>query len=93
MIFNYHSDGGHGWVKVEEDCLLEHGFAPRVTNYSYTDGINVYLEEDCDASRFFQILDSKGIQYKTKAIYDGDESPIRDLPRYKYNGNPIDKTA
>ena len=92
MILDYHSDGGHGWIKVEEKELINLGLAGLVTRYSYTDGVYVYLEEDLDATRFFSTLKEKGIEYKTKSIYDGDHSPIRDLARYVYRDKSLDKT-
>jgi hypothetical protein len=43
----------------------------------------VYLEEDCDATRFEQAAKSKGFEVTHESIYDGDNSPIRRKARYK----------
>jgi hypothetical protein len=53
--FTFHSDNGHGWLAVERaDCLALGFTANDFSRYSYlADGGKIYLEEDCDASKFF----------------------------------------
>jgi len=46
------SDSSHGWLKVPVSAY-ELADAP-ASSYSYTDGENVYLEEDMDAPRFMK---------------------------------------
>ena len=50
--FDFISDPGHGWVKVPIKLLRELGIAEKITTYSYRQGANAYLEEDCDATLF-----------------------------------------
>jgi hypothetical protein len=50
--FDYIVDPGHGWVKVPLALLRELDIADRVSRFSYYNKGYVYLEEDCDASRF-----------------------------------------
>ena len=49
-------DPGHGWLKVQFEELVRLGIENDVSQWSYRNGDNVYLEEDCDA-KFF--LDAK----------------------------------
>jgi hypothetical protein len=51
--FKVYSDPGHAWVKVPLVVLVELGVHKAITPYSYLNGLNAYLEEDCDASAFF----------------------------------------
>jgi hypothetical protein len=50
--FDYIVDPGHGWVKVPFELLRELGIEKQITSHSYYYQGHVYLEEDCDASRF-----------------------------------------
>lgn len=81
--FSFHEDPGHGWLEVPR--LLVKSLAPPVTNYSYTDATNIYLEEDGDAPRF---LDAYKARYPDEDIsivhecYD-THCFIRDLDRYE----------
>jgi len=52
-VFNYYSDPGHGWIKVPISLLEGLGIAGKVSRYSYMRKGFGYLEEDCDASLFF----------------------------------------
>jgi len=52
--FDFIQDPSHGWVKVPLMLLIELGIADQVTSFSYYNNGHVYLEEDCDASRFAQ---------------------------------------
>ena len=48
----WHSDPGHGWLKVHQSFLYKLGIADKISDFSYSDGLHghyVYLEEDCDA--------------------------------------------
>ena len=50
--FTFHTDPGHGWVEVPLQVIQELDINKDISSYSYTDGRNVYLEEDCDAGKF-----------------------------------------
>ena len=48
------SDSSHGWLKIPVSAY-ELADAP-ASQFSYTDGENVYLEEDMDAPRFLKAV-------------------------------------
>jgi hypothetical protein len=53
--FTFHQDPGHGWVAVDQRSLRELGMSfVDFSGYSYISksGNTIYLEEDCDASKF-----------------------------------------
>jgi len=53
QTFDFISDPGHAWLKVPVQLLRELGIADQITSYSYWRKGFAYLEEDCDASVFF----------------------------------------
>ena len=57
---DYIQDSGHGWFKVKIDALVKLGIAEQISGYSYWRGDWAYLEEDCDASRYFAALTAAG---------------------------------
>ena len=83
--YEVHYDAGHSWLKVPKDDLV--GYRVRggqITEFSHQDKDYVYLEEDIDAGMFL-IRERKRREIETVWIDDGDSSPIRNLPRYKYD--------
>ena len=57
-------DPGHAWLQVDKQTLAEFDLTPMdFSRYSYIDGNNLYLEEDCDAYKF--ILAVGEIRFKT----------------------------
>lgn len=80
--FTYHQDPGHGWLQVPKRMLSDWGISHDISSYSYTDGEHVYLEEDCDMSRFLQEADKRGVTVHIKAEYQ-DNAPIRNMPCYR----------
>ena len=73
--FIKHDDAGHGWLEVQESDLKELGvtvadFSP----YSYRKGTRLFLEEDCDAGKFFTLYKKKHDAYPSYVIqhHDGD---------------------
>lgn len=50
---DYIQDAGHGWFKVKIKTLETLGIDQLITPYSYMRGAWAYLEEDCDATTFF----------------------------------------
>lgn len=69
LKFVLYADPSHGWVKVKRDQLIRMGILNRISGYSYERGQYIYLEEDTDASEFFNRLDALGkkweVVYKT----------------------------
>ena len=60
MKFDVLTDPGHGWIKVPKKLLAELGIANKITPYSYMRGDFAYLEEDADASTFFEAMRAAG---------------------------------
>lgn len=58
--YPFFTDPGHGWLRVPRRDLVTLGVAHRITPYSYQKDAYVYLEEDCDASRFLQAAEAAG---------------------------------
>lgn len=53
--FKFYSDAGHAWLAVKFADLNKVGlYLKDISNYSYISGKTVYLEEDCDAAKFFK---------------------------------------
>lgn len=73
--FTKHEDPGHGWLEVDERELIEVGAtAADFSGYSYRKGHRLFLEEDCDASKFFTFYKNKFGAYPSYVIvhHDGD---------------------
>lgn len=76
MLFTFHTDPGHGWLEVPKHLVKR--LKVRVSQFSYWDSENYYLEEDCDAPRFLDALKANGIEYKSVHKHTDYDSPIRD---------------
>lgn len=63
----WHIDGGHGWLEVSKAKLKSLGIAHKISGFSYEKGDKAYLEEDCDASLFFESF------FNDKEWYKKDE--------------------
>lgn len=59
-VYPFFSDPGHGWLKVPMNDVRALGIAGEISHYSYRDGDNAYLEEDCDLSRFMHAAKAAG---------------------------------
>ena len=82
LIFDFHQDGGHAWLKVSKDLFNRTNLTVKhISLFSYHDNNNYYLEEDCDATMYLNNLKEQGIKYSFINIDDGDYSRIRNLPR------------
>ena len=77
-MYLFHTDPGHGWLQVKRQELVDLGILDKISHYSYQKGDDVYLEEDCDYSRFIMRMKELGRQVEVKelkpAVYD---SPVR----------------
>jgi hypothetical protein len=77
----FHSDPGHGWMAVKRKELIEMGILHTITAYSYQKGKTVYLEEDCDASTFFETyVKLYGVRPLVKSTHYENRAPC-----YYYN--------
>jgi hypothetical protein len=52
---------GHAWARFPKARLVKLGIADKITPYSYQNGTNAFLEEDCDLSTLLAVLKAKGI--------------------------------
>ena len=78
----FHSDAGHGWLAVKVSDLKMLGIETKITPYSYIKGKTVYLEEDCDMSKFIEAAKAKGITIEVRSGTPRDRSPIRSFKSY-----------
>lgn len=87
LPFTFYTDPGHGWLRVPKTYLEKEGISKAsFTSCSYENGKYVYLEEDCDFTRFVKILVDKGIIRSYQDLYPrigeshtDSSSSIRDL--------------
>jgi hypothetical protein len=86
-----YTDPSHGWAKVSLKELSRLNILDKISSYSYIhkNGLNAYLEEDCDLSTYLKALDAKGIQYKFKTLHTNKSSKIRSYSRYQLGINYI----
>jgi hypothetical protein len=89
--FIHHTDAGHGWVEVPKDLACALGFANEISNYSFHDRDNYYLEEDCDASLLTNALKKldQGFEISNLNVNEGD-SFVRALASVQRFQNTID---
>lgn len=84
LVFNFHSDAGHGWLAVKNSLIRELGLATKISSFSYTKVATSYLEEDRDAQLFIKAFTDKfGMAPTIKELKSRDYSPIRSMPRFK----------
>jgi hypothetical protein len=85
-MYLFHTDPGHGWLQVKRQELADLGILDKISHYSYQKGDDVYLEEDCDYSRFIMRMKELGRQVEVKdlkpAVYD---SPVRSYASFSSN--------
>lgn len=78
------SDPGHGWVRFSKKRLAELGIADKISSYSYQNGNNAFLEEDCDLSVLANALRDKGYEIKYSVNNSNRSSKIRNFERYQF---------
>ena len=83
MTFQFYSDPGHGWLRVDLASAKAVGLEPSsFSTYSYQQGHWLYLEEDCDASKFIDAFQAKHhFAPPVKNHHSNRESVIRNYPR------------
>jgi hypothetical protein len=86
-----YTDPSHGWAKVSLKELSRLNILDKISGYSYIhkNGLNAYLEEDCDLGLYLKTLDHKGIQYKFIEKNANKSSKIRSYARYQLGINYI----
>lgn len=81
--FNFYSDPGHGWLRVDLASITAVGLTPAsFSQYSYQQGPWLYLEEDQDASTFVKaFMDRHNRPPVVKEHHSNEDSVIRNYPR------------
>ena len=83
----FYSDPGHAWLKVSKWDLKELDIADKISRYSYMNGNNAYLEEDCDAGIYLNALKNIGLNYNIEEkVSHNLESVIRSYNSYQFIG-------
>ena len=84
LVFNFHSDSGHGWLAVKKTLVRELGLASEISEYSYMQGQSTYLEEDGDMSKFLtRFKEVFGIEPNIKELEQRNgQSVIRSMKRF-----------
>lgn len=78
------SDPGHGWVRFPKARLARLGIADKVSPYSYQNGANAFLEEDCDLTLLINALRDHGYtDFKFKGGCTNKQSKIRNYAQYR----------
>jgi hypothetical protein len=78
MTYLFHSDPGHGWLQVKRQELKDLGILDKISNYSYQDGNDVYLEEDCDYGAFYEAMLKIGKTIEIREVVSkNDDSIVR----------------
>ena len=83
MIFDFHYDGGHGWLKVKVADLVKLNIYDKISSYSYINDDDVYLEEDADYAVFYKAYTkAHGDWPRVNEIHDGSHSVIRSYDNF-----------
>jgi hypothetical protein len=76
-------DPGHAWARVAKSKLVSLGIADKISTYSYMNGSNAFLEEDCDLSILISALRVRGYEIKFNESHTNRQSKIRNYSTYK----------
>lgn len=77
------ADPGHAWARFPKARLVKLGIADKITHYSYQNGENAFLEEDCDLSTLINTLQAQGFKVKFQESYTNKRSKIRGYDSYR----------
>lgn len=80
---NIFADPGHAWARFPKARLVKLGIADKISTYSYENGANAFLEEDCDLSTLITALSQKGYTIKFVETHTNKRSKIRGYNTYK----------
>lgn len=78
----FHTDAGHGWLKVNRADIDALGIAHQISPYSYQRGDAAFLEEDCDASLFMDAAKAAGYILNMTGKNCAGYSAIRQYERF-----------
>ena len=79
----FYHDSGHGWYRVKRSVLEELNLLEHISSFSYVNGASVYLEEDRDASIFYNTVKKLGLSVEEKQAKFFERSPIRSYHRFQ----------
>ena len=77
------ADPGHAWARFPKARLAKLGIADKISSYSYQNGDNAFLEEDCDLSLLIGALRSEGYNIVFEESHTNKQSKIRGYETYK----------
>ena len=77
------ADPGHAWARFPKAKLVKFGIADKITTYSYQNGANAFLEEDCDLSTLVSALRAHGYTVKFNESHTDRQSKIRNYATYQ----------
>ena len=76
-------DPGHAWARFPKAKLVQLGIADKISPYSYQNGANAFLEEDCDLSVLVVALRDRGYEIKFNESHANKQSKIRNYSTYR----------
>ena len=76
-------DPGHAWARFPKAKLVSLGIADKISTYSYQNGANAFLEEDCDLSVLVVALRDRGYEIKFNESHANKQSKIRGYATYR----------
>ena len=77
------ADPGHAWARFPKDKLVTLGIADKISTFSYQNGTNAFLEEDCDLSTLIGALRERGYEVKFNESHTNRQSKIRSYSPYR----------
>jgi len=77
------ADPGHAWARFPKAKLVQLGIADKISPYSYMNGANAFLEEDCDLSVLVVALRDRGYEIKFNESHTNKQSKIRNYSTYR----------
>ena len=77
------ADPGHAWARFPKAKLVSLGIADKISAYSYQNGSNAFLEEDCDLSILSGALRERGYEIKFNESHTNKQSKIRSYNTYR----------
>ena len=77
------ADPGHAWARVAKSRLVKLGIADKISTFSYMNGSNAFLEEDCDLTLLITALRNRGYDIKFNESHTNRYSKIRNYQSYK----------
>ena len=75
-------DPSHGWARFPKSRLQRLGIAEKISFYSYQNGANAFLEEDCDLGVLVSALRERGYTVRFRTHHTNRQSKIRSFETY-----------